>query len=153
MAIWEQNSFIFRYFLLYIVSGFNVLIKFKNKMNFGEVQESNSNLMYNNTDTSITKRKDPKTMSLSELDEYINKNRSRMMTETNNKFKKEKGHHKPSSFINDFPSSLHPLPKELSSPALRTEIQVQKINFAFTCKIDREYPLYKTKNKRKDPCH
>ena len=53
-------------------------------MNFGEVQESNSNLMYNNTDTSITKRKDPKTMSLSELDEYINKNRSRMMTETNN---------------------------------------------------------------------
>ena len=80
----KQNSFIFRYFLLYIVSGFNVLIKFKNKMNFGEVQESNSNLMYNNTDTSITKRKDPKTMSLSELDEYINKNRSRMMTETNN---------------------------------------------------------------------
>ena len=30
----KQNSFIFRYFLLYIVSGFNVLIKFKNKMNF-----------------------------------------------------------------------------------------------------------------------
>lgn len=52
-------------------------------MNFGD-GENSTNLIYNNTDSSITKRKDPKTMSLSELDEYINKNRSRIMTETNN---------------------------------------------------------------------
>ena len=57
-------------------------------MNFGQTQDlSNANIY--STEPSLIKRKDPKKMTLSELDEYINKNKSRLKTESESPKKEE----------------------------------------------------------------
>lgn len=57
-------------------------------MNYSQAQDLTNTNIYC-TEPSLIKRKDPKKMTLSELDEYINKNKSRLKTESESPKKEE----------------------------------------------------------------